>query len=1200
MDLIYKPQKRFDYDGDYVVNAFDSDPKNPLRQSNPVMQTTTATIPTTLKPQLPKKPVKPPTIAERERRIQPRAVQIPKELTPEEIEQYQKEFIEENIQKSVETIDKEIERQNQRVENVKHRLNVAIREGNQSKISNLREVLDRTVDESGRQIQRLTEAKPLAQTGQYTPSSLIQYAGSQVAQTLKRVEYKQQARITYQKQIQQWKKEVAKELKRQDMTPVFDKQGNLRGVRDTQTGMSIPIQELKDYLVEPQSIVRETKPSFQDITRPRETVLTPYLEKTQRKLSKLPEPSPKVFEPYKETSFIKIPFSKKLSDLGKKYGQKFLEGIEKPRRVIEEKLFDQPTTGIQIDDKVPVVVQPDTSSVFRRETLTYKPPTFTPTQTAESELAVEYEKAAIQTEDLRNKITEKIQDKFSKEINKLTATGMVLSPKDIQLIENKYSKQAQQEFEREFEKIEQKYTKEFEKIDKKRLVELAKQEQTDIPGTVARSALSFGLYTIPYYGQALLYKDIGTMAVQPVKTAKSIVKKPVESAVTIGTFAALGGVTAGIKRTRTQAKISEAIKQSDIKFRSRGIIRESEIYKFKKDVKTELQKFIDDGFSLRESEVILKPRKGFEEWTPRVSGKVIEIIDAQGKVAQRISIGKLSAELKGKKIEASLKEEAIRYIEEGGKIREYSELLTIEKRQPMFGMGDYIFPRSKKTYERFYMEIEPTGFKKGVLKGKKAREVRTEFLKRRLGEEKFKGKKPSKIFEKPFDLVELEKLKKTGKPYTKGEAVELQLLEGTRAVVTGLEVKGKVAGFLLGERFYKAGGYGVSKFIKEKPKPKIRKPKKEPFKLPGFAFFKKSEKPKVEKFKEDAPATLVAPDYVTGGQVGVKGKSIYEGTGLFTPSDIVTPFLEKATPRLVGEPIFFGIGKQTPRTLGELGVSTETEVTPVERTKVKTKVKPVSVLRIETRLDKELKLKTKPSSILDTAILQKENILIKDYQTSIVDSKLDQGLRQLQLTKLKQRQVTKLEQKPVTVSPPPITPPSKTPIRFTFVPTLFPEEVYKKETQTGYQTYVKEKGKFIKVSDKPMTRKGAKSLGARYVDNTTAATFKIEPIKQTKTVGGKKITEIKVFNKNELERGNGYFSKIKNKLRGTMIRKGKPVLMEDQWIERKKKRADTSGEQRGLSIAKYKAELEKQTRGVPIRKSRKRRRGNVKNFFGIG
>jgi len=262
MNLFFKRRDN-DSDGDFVPDWLDSNPFNPLKQSNPVMQTSQATIPKSLRPPSPKVLTKPPTVQE-QKQIQKGIAQqeqiIQRELTPEEIEKFQQEFIEENKTKSLNAIDQEIQKENQRIENVKHRLNVAIREGNQSKISNLREVLDRTIDEAGRYIGRLMDVKSLGQTGQYTPSSLIQYAGSQVAQTLKRVEYKQQARITYQKQVQQYKKEVTKELKGYDMKPVFDEQGNLRGVRDLKTKMSIPIQNLEKYLPERNFYLPRTTP----------------------------------------------------------------------------------------------------------------------------------------------------------------------------------------------------------------------------------------------------------------------------------------------------------------------------------------------------------------------------------------------------------------------------------------------------------------------------------------------------------------------------------------------------------------------------------------------------------------------------------------------------------------------------------------------------------------------------------------------------------------------------------------------------------------------------------------------------------------------------------------------------------------------------------------------------------------------------
>jgi len=143
-------------------------------------------------------------------------------------------------------------------------------------------------------------------------------------------------------------------------------------------------------------------------------------------------------------------------------------------------------------------------------------------------------------------------------------------------------------------------------------------------------------------------------------------------------------------------------------------------------------------------------------------------------------------------------------------------------------------------------------------------------------------------------------------------------------------------------------------------------------------------------------------------------------------------------------------------------------------------------------------------------------------------------------------------------------------------PFWFPgEKDYISRELVGYNILVKEKKKWKQVSDNPLTREGAKDMGARYVDNTVAASFKIEPIMMTRTIRGEKEKVPKVFKENELKKGDGYFNQVVNKLRDHVIKKGKPFKVSNLWIEKKGSRIDTSGEKRGLSIARYKAELRK-------------------------
>jgi len=164
-------------------------------------------------------------------------------------------------------------------------------------------------------------------------------------------------------------------------------------------------------------------------------------------------------------------------------------------------------------------------------------------------------------------------------------------------------------------------------------------------------------------------------------------------------------------------------------------------------------------------------------------------------------------------------------------------------------------------------------------------------------------------------------------------------------------------------------------------------------------------------------------------------------------------------------------------------------------------------------------------------------------------------------------------------------------------PIMFPAEVeFLKGKRIGYETHVKSKGKYKKVSDKPMTKSAAQDLGARIVDNTVSAMFKIEPITQTKTVKGKKKKVPKPFGERELQRGDNYFKRTMGKFRNYMIRKGRRIEMQNKWIEKKTKRIDTRGEAQGLTVAQFQARARKKARGLPVRRTKRK---GVNQLFGL-
>ena len=120
------------------------------------------------------------------------------------------------------------------------------------------------------------------------------------------------------------------------------------------------------------------------------------------------------------------------------------------------------------------------------------------------------------------------------------------------------------------------------------------------------------------------------------------------------------------------------------------------------------------------------------------------------------------------------------------------------------------------------------------------------------------------------------------------------------------------------------------------------------------------------------------------------------------------------------------------------------------------------------------------------------------------------------------------------------------------LPSLKAPGVVKKKQ--GYIPQAKSKGKWVNLSKQPMTRDAALGRMSRTMDNTLSAQGRIRKAK------GKVSTKT-----------DAYFGSTAHKLRPYKIRKGVPIRMHNQFIEKKTGgfRLDTLGEQQGLRVAKF-------------------------------
>lgn len=253
---------------------------------------------------------------------------------------------------------------------------------------------------------------------------------------------------------------------------------------------------------------------------------------------------------------------------------------------------------------------------------------------------------------------------------------------------------------------------------------------------------------------------------------------------------------------------------------------------------------------------------------------------------------------------------------------------------------------------------------------------------------------------------------------------------------------------------------------------------------------------------------------------------------------------------------------------------------PQPRVRVRTKLRPtqVSVPASLSKLNTEFKQDLeKDKFVLGTDTI--ETVKLGDAVNPLFDSKQDTLQTQAFV--------------PVNISEQTLVPPKRVQQDFTPPGSFFPREpgiekpkpkppeppLYlpgeKPEIvqEQGWNVEVKRKNKFEKINPIPLTEQSALSMGAREVDSSSSAQFRLQKaqknVQVTQNLFGK-------FNKIMAKKGDKmkskvldtkdkYFQEEREKFRGYKIRKGKKVTMPKQYIEKKKYRIDTGGEKRGIT-----------------------------------
>ncbi len=889
------------------------------------------------------------------------------------------------------------------------------------------------------------------------------------------------------------------------------------------------------------------------------------------------------------------------------------KAIEAPRKLVESALSRE---RLEKEEENKLFTYAPTKSKYpKMETSTYAPKPLSALGEMKKERivteAIQQEKVSIIANDKFNQIIESETSKLNIKIQNAK------SQDEINKLISEAKSNVNKKIKSEIKILENKYISEATERDKERLSQLKdKQFQEQFLENRIRDIATFGLYSIPYYGTTLFAKDIASQVSKPSATISSFIQYPKESAASLITFGVLGKASGKLKSIRKEAKISEALSKAEIEIKPKGFVKEYELgaYKLTKEGELQLKSLLKEGKSIREADIDIIPKQGYEQYTPKIKGKILEVVNERGEIIDRIFGGDIQAQLGRKKVSSNILGETISKVnKETGTIESYSEVLTTIRKKPLIEFGLIKYPKDRETLSRFYEETKQTGFKEE--KGKRL--LRAETTSRLLSLEKYKA---GDFFGK-YEISNPSELRRAGKPYSKSEMIEAQKLEKTRGIKFG-----ETEGLLVGERLFETSGFGVSKRIKEVSK---KKPKGK-----GFSFLEEKKKIEPEEYislfhgtTEQAGKRIIekgAKDiYVTEPSYaeGFAGRSVAKGGFKEKPfilevrmpksefeksiikrevgkGGVPEVILKSVEPKYIKE--YKKIEKE-PEIVSDLIAPSYIQGGQVG-IQVKSKYEGESFLipyageEFIYGFKKELPRELSRGTLTEELIYGRGTIRERTIQTPLISFGLSNrernklgdfsltsdiqkpkereiesfasGLFNLQLFKQPQSELQKqkLELRQPSIRPKPTTPRIPKPtfefiypeeFRFKFGET---EEKKKlKEKQVGYNAFAyidavkPNKAYWKQLNEKPLTQKSALSKVAEFVDNTISARGKI-----TKSTSKEK----------PIDTREDYFGVNKYKFRQFQQKKGVRTKLPNQIIELQKYRLDKLGETRNIQSSR--------------------------------
>jgi len=429
-----------------------------------------------------------------------------------------------------------------------------------------------------------------------------------------------------------------------------------------------------------------------------------------------------------------------------------------------------------------------------------------------------------------------VQDRVSKGTISVERGNRILATEQ-EIINTKYNKIANEDFSNKLKYIEgmsDERRKELEK-DYKKAIALS------IGQKVVAGGLSIASWTIPFAGPVLKVADITKMSLEAPELATSLYKEPLATITDISPYIAggmiAGGAIAGLKgKYVEEPKIREAIDKSYARTKYIDITKEGLIKQLTIDatLKQQLKTQLDMGNIIRSYTTNLVAKStAHSKYLPKVEGKYIEVLTRDGRLLERINLGKVVSEYQKKVYSNYAISHALGKLE-GDTAVYYTRTAILAKAKP--SLREPIVTSEQARVTKYYETLEKVQLKEskrfGRIFGLKG-EAEVKILKEI---EKPKPSDITKLYKVPeqFKQAPTEQINRLMLGWKKAKAYGKAEIEYIGGVVKGevtilKRTAGDVSSFLIGTK-KTIIGKGRAVFERVLPKEKVVKPMK-PFQL---------------------------------------------------------------------------------------------------------------------------------------------------------------------------------------------------------------------------------------------------------------------------------------------------------------------------------------------------------------------------------